>query len=745
MKRVASDPPPPPKKLKVSQQPMSTDDSADWATVAKSKAAKQRQFLFLRSVCLPDAHSSPVVHALPSKPQQPNPFASLLQNDDGWEKVEKRKAKKARKTEDRIDDSPPRFFYANSDIVKRKEAIAIGDIRELVLHLLGEAGPQPWLKVENRLAIKKVLVLFVPGVLPEHIGVDLHPVSATVNPNLPVSIPLPRDPSSSSAPPPAPVPVVVKTLFGGTREIIPNVKPESATPTTKLPFLARTFSHACPTRAPGDAQRMHSVLSAFFNGPVPSDERRRRAAASAKASKGKNTDPADLLSYVLTPAQMRENEYPLPSYMCDASEGPGHDGVDWEETPEPEPEPEPKQTDASGGEGEGDSAVPTPTLSPVEVFAADCEMCLTEDGKALTRLCVVAYATGEILLDELVKPPKPITDYLTQWSGITEEMLRPVTTPLASARLALVSILTASRARTGRTPILLGHSLENDLRALRLAHPRIADTALLFHHPRGRPRKPGLAWLTQKWCGREIQHRPGGGHDPREDALACAELLRRKIAGGPGFGEFRSAAESESVWERLRRSVRGSSSGDPGTGEGAHLRTALVDRGNPSTWHAPGAGAGRTLACASDAEVVQGILQCVDECDFVWARLSGLAEAQGWLQQRSSSTPAPAPAPDPEDTTTAFNTLNSHLALVHASLPSRTALVVFTGHGDPRGMSALQARRAAFENALRAAGTGAGGATSRLPEEVRWTSADARTLEETVERTKQGLLFLCLK
>lgn len=54
---------------------------------------------------------------------------------------------------------------------------------------------------------------------------------------------------------------------------------------------------------------------------------------------------------------------------------------------------------------------------------------------------------------------------LTQWSGITEELLRPVTKTLADAQSALLGIVDSDT-------ILVGHSLENDLRALRLAHDR---------------------------------------------------------------------------------------------------------------------------------------------------------------------------------------------------------------------------------------------------------------------------------
>ncbi|KAL5522447.1 hypothetical protein ACEPAG_8463 [Sanghuangporus baumii] len=656
-----------------------------------------------------------------------NAFASLVQTEDKadadgqWSKVERRKAKKARKNEEKAELTPPRFFYVNSEITKRREAITIGDIRDLVLHLLGEAAPQPWLKVENRQAISKVVVLFVPGILPEHLNVKVHPANATTNPNIPLSIPLPPDPTL----PTQGKPVTVKTLFGGTKEIIPDMRTSAI---VKLPFLARTFSHACPTHAPGDSFRMHSVLGAFFQGPVSAEEKKRRTIASLKAGKEFSTD--DPMRYVLTPAQMLENDYPLPSYMKDASVGleAGSSSVTedgWAETPRPE-------DDESG---------------TVEVIAIDCEMCLTEDGKELTRICAIDFKSGNVLLDQLVKPPKPVLDYLTRWSGIKEESLRDITATLQTARDELLDLLSSSYSRTGKTPILLGHSLESDLRALKLAHSRCIDTALLYHHPRGRPLKPGLAWLTKKWCGQEIQNRGEGGHDAEEDARACIELLQRKLKGGPSFGEYKSTTEFESIFERLKRSIRGSPSGEPGSGAGAKLSTTVVDRGNPATWH--GAGAGRCIACTNDEEVTQGILKCVEDSDFIWARLSGLAEVQNWLQQKPTADNPIQTVTEVNDVAedAALRTLNSHLTIIHATLPPRTAFVVFTGHSDPRPMVALQARKTAFENAIRALQTNSNSPlnAASVPEGVRWTNADARDLEEAVERARRGLLFLSLK
>jgi RNA exonuclease 1 len=279
---------------------------------------------------------------------------------------------------------------------------------------------------------------------------------------------------------------------------------------------------------------------------------------------------------------------------------------------------------------------------------------LTADGKALTRVCIIDFATSKVVYDQLVKPPSPITDYLTRYvyqsrtsfvphhifsfSGITAQALEPITTTLVDVQAYLRTLLTPST-------ILLGHSLESDLRALQLAHPRCIDSALLFHHPRGRPLKPGLAWLTRKWLGRTIQDRGPGGHDPEEDARACMDLLKAKIrngtsfalrglgelivdlvASGPGFGEFRT--DYEPVLARIARSQ---SRGPNGAGP----RAAIVDHGNPGAWHgtSPAAPA-TTVACTNDAEVLDGVLSVLDTHEFVFARLMGLADALGCMCTR---------------------------------------------------------------------------------------------------------------
>lgn len=169
------------------------------------------------------------------------------------------------------------------------------------------------------------------------------------------------------------------------------------------------------------------------------------------------------------------------------------------------------------------------------------------------------------------------------------------------------------------TPILLGHSLESDLKALKICHPFCIDTALMYHHPRGRPLKPGLAWLTKKWCGREIQARGEGGHDPEEDAQACISLLKKKLQEGPGFGEFK--LDFESIFERMARSTRRAG------GAAGSIRTAVVDHGNPSVMH--GSKANTAIGCMNDEEVLKGLLDTVPAHHFVFGRFMELANVLG--------------------------------------------------------------------------------------------------------------------
>nr|XP_056722584.1 RNA exonuclease 5 [Euleptes europaea] len=186
--------------------------------------------------------------------------------------------------------------------------------------------------------------------------------------------------------------------------------------------------------------------------------------------------------------------------------------------------------------------VPPSDDSPL--FGLDCEMCLTDKGSELARISVVD-AGGQCVMDELVKPSLPIRDYLTRYSGITEELLLSVTTRLADVQARLRRLLPPDA-------VLVGHSLNFDLRALEMVHPSVIDTSLLFIRKGGKRFR--LKFLAEAVLGKEIQRTDQEGHDPTEDATCALELAQFFINQGP-----RKVAELNLEARLLRQSQAGNS------------------------------------------------------------------------------------------------------------------------------------------------------------------------------------------
>ena len=169
---------------------------------------------------------------------------------------------------------------------------------------------------------------------------------------------------------------------------------------------------------------------------------------------------------------------------------------------------------------------------------------------ALARVVMINWS-GQIVLDQFVRPSEPVTDYRTFVSGICpNDLQQPGVVDLATCRIRVLELL--------KGKILIGHGLENDLVALGICHPwhLIRNTAiwepfmklrpcvppppppqdhrylahpLVAHTP---PHAPQEVWLPRKLkelCSehlkREIQVL-GKPHDPFEDALAALDLYK---------------------------------------------------------------------------------------------------------------------------------------------------------------------------------------------------------------------------
>ena len=171
----------------------------------------------------------------------------------------------------------------------------------------------------------------------------------------------------------------------------------------------------------------------------------------------------------------------------------------------------------------------TPVTKKSPMFGLDCEMCRTAKAEnELTRVSIVDEKY-ESVYETLVRPTNPIVDYLTAWSGITKEMMEDVTKTLQEVQEDVQALLPPDA-------ILVGQSLNCDLSAMKLMHPYVIDTSVIFNISGDRNRKAKLQMLAKTFLGQEIQMNKEG-HSSIEDSTASLKLTKLKLSKDIYYGD----------------------------------------------------------------------------------------------------------------------------------------------------------------------------------------------------------------
>ncbi|GFY50358.1 putative exonuclease C637.09 [Trichonephila inaurata madagascariensis] len=108
-------------------------------------------------------------------------------------------------------------------------------------------------------------------------------------------------------------------------------------------------------------------------------------------------------------------------------------------------------------------------------------------------------------------------------------MLDGVVTNLSDVQKDLQKLLPADA-------ILCGQSLNCDLHVLRMIHPYVIDTSIIFNESGIRSRKISLKNLVRIHL-KEIIQNSEGGHNPVEDSIAAMKLVQLKLQNNLQFGD----------------------------------------------------------------------------------------------------------------------------------------------------------------------------------------------------------------
>lgn len=168
-------------------------------------------------------------------------------------------------------------------------------------------------------------------------------------------------------------------------------------------------------------------------------------------------------------------------------------------------------------------------------------------------------------------------------------MLQDVNKRIESIQLLLLSLI-------HEDDVIIGHSAENDLRALRIVHSNIVDTAVVFRGDNGR--KYSLKHLSNVLLQRQIQRSGSSGHCSREDAEASLILALRRAKHGSSF-RLKESARHQNVLDIFQKAKVNGSSGESSFAQRNERSSVCIGPNDWLTGRSVGNGSQHLLSCES--------------------------------------------------------------------------------------------------------------------------------------------------
>jgi RNA exonuclease 1 len=618
-------------------------------------------------------------------------------DEEGWTRVEAKSSKRSKAQSNNEDYYPTLRINQNY-----RSDTKLKDLRDLGLYLLADEAAPRFCAVANSRLVSKVVAIMVPG-LDEKLLRRVEKLYASSD-----------DPAQPTNGHEGAVEFIdsstngIKTSIA--RDLVAQAQPNSDQP------LSWLFTNVLQVKAPGDTKmsKVHSPLQAMLLSQSSDKSQQRNSNVHV-------AERTPIASFVHSTDELREAEFPIhPALFTSQLD------AELEATRR-------EKTGQSATNGWVDSAIEEskPEVDPshedavsqgLTIYSVDCEMVQTSDDViSLARVSIISYPDGKVVMDKYVKPDLPITNYFTQFSGITPELLENVTTTLRDVQEEILKLLTPST-------VLIGHSLDSDLNALKMTHPFLIDTSIIYPHPRGLPLRSSLKYLTNKYLKREIQNAGANGHNSVEDAQVVLDLVKLKCEKGAKWGTIE--ANGEPIFRRLQRNGRTS---------------AMIEYGTPERGY--GKEATYSIGCQNDDDIVTGVLRGIKGdayfdfeipaggVDFVWGRLRALEFARGWVSGGSLSahnTKKDSTAEDGEfeedDETKLVELARQTLDRVqqtYEALPPKSLLMVCSGTSDVRPVMQLQAQQAQYRKEFK---------VKKWDElSVKWTDTEEQALKRACE------------